>query len=187
MSFCSVCLAGFQTPTWNHDSILQLSLQSRPSTILSLSGTTLPFIKRTHLSHFAITQPQLFMGISFLSQSFRARGLTGKAGARELRFPDPANWLLHSFVFLLFLLSAPTCLQLALLFHCLLFPAGLLSWLLPRHVARILSSLFSAHFLLLPFVSLVTAECVKNSQFESVELFSVNFGGISWGVRAEAE
>ena len=64
--------------------------------------TTLPLIKMKRLSHSAVTQPQLFMGISFPSQSFGARGVTRKAHPEEFRFHGPANWQLQQSVFLPF-------------------------------------------------------------------------------------
>lgn len=94
--------ASYSLPKFPHVTMHVISLQSRPATVFLCWKNHFALIKRRHWSHFAVTWPQLFMGISFPSQSCGARGLTRKAVPEEFRFHDPANWRLQLFVFLPF-------------------------------------------------------------------------------------
>lgn len=87
------------------------SLQSSRPQFFLVRKTTSPLIKTKHLSHFAATWPQLFMGISFPSLSFRARESPGRRIQKGSGFMALQIGVSSNLSSSLSLVSALTCLQ----------------------------------------------------------------------------
>lgn len=88
MSFCNMYTAVYQT-------VHVTSLQSLLASDFICQESYLAFNQDEAFIPLCRDTEQIFMGISFLSPSLRARGLIRKAEAEDYRFLGPANWQLQ--------------------------------------------------------------------------------------------